>query len=162
MMVIRIWLNWFLWVLNKDKEILEKYHDGLICLSACLAGEVSQAILNNNIEEAKKVALWFKNLFGEDYYLEVQNNGIKEQVLVNQKLVELSRELEIPLVATNDAHYLKREDAYNHEVLLCIQTGKRMNDEDRMRFDTEELYVKSPEEMIDYFKNIHLQLENIH
>ena len=87
--------------------------------------EVSQAILNNNIEEAKKVALWFKNLFGEDYYLEVQNNGIKEQVLVNQKLVELSRELEIPLVATNDAHYLKREDAYNHEVLLCIQTGKK-------------------------------------
>ena len=143
-----------------DKEILEKYHDGLICLSACLAGEVSQAILNNNIEEAKKVALWFKNLFGEDYYLEVQNNGIKEQVLVNQKLVELSRELEIPLVATNDAHYLKREDAYNHEVLLCIQTGKRMNDEDRMRFDTEELYVKSPEEMIDYFKNIPDAVEN--
>ena len=143
-----------------DKEILEKYHDGLICLSACLAGEVSQAILNNNIEEAKKVALWFKNLFGEDYYLEVQNNGIKEQVLVNQKLVELSRELEIPLVATNDAHYLKREDAYNHEVLLCIQTGKRMTDEDRMKFDTDELYVKSPEEMSDYFKNVPDAIEN--
>jgi polc: DNA polymerase III, alpha subunit len=110
-----------------DKEILEKYHEGIICLSACLAGEVNQAILNNNIEEAKKVALWFKNLFGEDYYLEVQNNGIKEQVLVNQKLVDLSRELNIPLVATNDAHYLKKEDAYNHEVLLCIQTGKKID-----------------------------------
>lgn len=143
-----------------DKEILEKYHEGIICLSACLAGEVNQAILNNNIEEAKKVALWFKNLFGEDYYLEVQNNGIKEQVLVNQKLVDLSRELNIPLVATNDAHYLKKEDAYNHEVLLCIQTGKKMTDEDRMRFDTDELYVKSPEEMIEYFKNIPEAIEN--
>ena len=143
-----------------DKEILEKYHEGIICLSACLAGEVNQAILNNNIEEAKKVALWFKNLFGEDYYLEVQNNGIKEQVLVNQKLVELSKELNIPLVATNDAHYLKKEDAYNHEVLLCIQTGKKMTDEDRMRFDTDELYVKSPEEMIEYFKNIPEAIEN--
>lgn len=143
-----------------DKEILEKYHEGIICLSACLAGEVNQAILNNNIEEAKKVALWFKNLFGEDYYLEVQNNGIKEQVLVNQKLVDLSRELNIPLVATNDAHYLKKEDAYNHEVLLCIQTGKKMTDEDRMRFDTDELYVKSPEEMIEYFKNIPESIEN--
>lgn len=143
-----------------DKEILEKYHEGIICLSACLAGEVNQAILNNNIEEAKKVALWFKNLFGEDYYLEVQNNGIKEQVLVNQKLVDLSRELNIPLVATNDAHYLKKEDAYNHEVLLCIQTGKKMTDEDRMRFNTDELYVKSPEEMIEYFKNIPEAIEN--
>lgn len=143
-----------------DKEILEKYHEGIICLSACLAGEVNQAILNNNIEEAKKVALWFKNLFGEDYYLEVQNNGIKEQVLVNQKLVDLSRELNIPLVATNDAHYLKKEDAYNHEVLLCIQTGKKMTDEDRMRFDTDELYVKSPEEMIEYFKSIPEAIEN--
>ena len=143
-----------------DKEILEKYHEGIICLSACLAGEVNQAILNNNIEEAKKVALWFKNLFGEDYYLEVQNNGIKEQVLVNQKLVDLSRKLNIPLVATNDAHYLKKEDAYNHEVLLCIQTGKKMTDEDRMRFDTDELYVKSPEEMIEYFKNIPEAIEN--
>ena len=143
-----------------DKEILEKYHEGIICLSACLAGEVNQAILNNNIEEAKKVALWFKNLFGEDYYLEVQNNGIKEQVLVNQKLVDLSRELNIPLVATNDAHYLKKEDAYNHEVLLCIQTGKKMTDEDRMRFDTDELYVKSPQEMIEYFKNIPEAIEN--
>ena len=87
------------------------------------------------MEEAKRVANWFKGVFGKDYYLEIQNNGVKEQVLVNQKLVQLSRELDIPLVATNDAHYLKREDAYNHEVLLCIQTGKRMTDEDRMRFE---------------------------
>lgn len=143
-----------------DKETLEQYHENLICCSACLAGEVNQAILKNNMEEAKKVALWFKKLFGEDYYLEIQNNGIKEQVLVNQKLIELSRELDIPLVATNDAHYLKREDAYNHEVLLCIQTGKKMSDEDRMKFETDELYVKSPEEMSDYFKNVSEAIEN--
>ena len=143
-----------------DHEVLELYHEGLICCSACLAGEVNQAILNNDMEKAKQVALWFKNLFGEDYYLEIQNNGIKQQVLANQKLIELSRQLDIPLVATNDAHYLKKEDAYNHEVLLCIQTGKRMSDEDRMRFETDELYVKSPEEMISYFSNVPDAIEN--
>ena len=108
-----------------DKEVLEKYHEGLVCCSACLAGEVSQAILKGDMEEAERVATWFKNVFGEDYYLEIQNNGIKEQVLVNQKLIELSRKLNIELVATNDSHYLRREDAYNHEILLCIQTGKK-------------------------------------
>lgn len=143
-----------------DKEILEQYHKGLICCSACLAGEVNQAILKDDMEEAKRVALWFKNIFGEDYYLEIQNNGVKEQVLVNQKLIGLSKELDIPLVATNDAHYSRREDAYNHEVLLCIQTGKKMSDEDRMKFETDELYIKSPEEMSDYFSNVPEAIEN--
>ena len=143
-----------------DKEILEKYHEGLICCSACLAGEVNQAILRDDMEKAKEVALWYKSVFGEDYYLEIQNNGIKEQVLANQKLIELSRMLDIPVVATNDAHYSRKEDAYNHEVLLCIQTGKKMNDEDRMKFDTEELYIKSGEEMSEYFKNIPEAIEN--
>ena len=143
-----------------DLEILEKYHEGLICLSACLAGSVNKAILKDDMEEAKKVALWHKNVFGEDYYLEVQPNGLPEQVLANQKLIELSRELDIPLVATNDAHYLKKEDAYIHEVLLCIQTGKKMSDPDRMRMGAEEFYVKSPEEMADYFKNIPEAIEN--
>ena len=106
------------------------------------------------MEKAKENASWFKRVFKEDYYLELQNNGIKEQVLANQKLIEIGRELDIPLVATNDAHYLKKEDSYNHEVLLCIQTGKKMSDEDRMRFETDELYIKSPEEMADYFSNI--------
>ena len=125
-----------------DKEILEKYHEGLICCSACLAGEIPQAILKGDMDEAEKAAMWFKNVFGEDYYLEIQNNGINEQVLVNQKLVELSHKLDIPLVATNDSHYLKKEDAYNHEILLCIQTGKKITDDDRMRFETDELYIK--------------------
>lgn len=143
-----------------DLEILEKYHEGIICLSACLAGAVSQAILNGNIEEAEEVAKWHKNVFGEDYYLEIQNNGVKEQVMVNQKIIQIARRLDIPIVATNDAHYLKKEDAYNHEVLLCIQTGKRITDEDRMRFETDELYVKSPEEMSEYFKNFPDAIEN--
>ena len=99
-------------------------------------------------------------MFGEDYYLEIQNNGVKEQVMVNQKIIQIARRLNIPIVATNDAHYLKKEDAYNHEVLLCIQTGKRITDEDRMRFETDELYVKSPEEMSEYFKNFPDAIEN--
>ena len=143
-----------------DRDILEKYHEGLICLSACLAGEVNQALLNGQTEKAEEIALWHKSVFGEDYYIEIQNNGIREQVLANQKLIQLARKLDIPIVATNDAHYLKREDAYNHEVLLCIQTGKRMSDEDRMKFDTEELYVKSPEEMSEYFKAFPDAIEN--
>ena len=143
-----------------DLEVLEKYHEGLIALSACLAGSVNKAILEGNMEKAEKTAQWFKDIFKEDYYLELQNNGIKEQVLANQKLIEIGRKLNIPLVATNDAHYLKKEDAYNHEVLLCIQTGKKMADEDRMRFETDELYIKSPEEMADYFSNIPEVIEN--
>ena len=143
-----------------DLEILEKYHEGLIVLSGCLAGSVNQALLNGNYEKAEEIALWHKRVFGEDYYIEIQNNGIKEQVLANQRLIELARKLDIPLVATNDAHYLKKEDAYNHEVLLCIQTGKRMSDADRMRFDTDELYVKSPEEMIEYFRAFPDAIEN--
>lgn len=143
-----------------DYEVLEKYSNGLICLSACLAGAVNQALLNGTEEEAEEIALWHKKVFGDDYYIEIQNNGLQEQVLANQKLVKLARKLNLPLVATNDAHYLKREDAYNHEVLLCIQTGKRMSDPDRMRFDTEELYIKSPEEMIEYFKAFPDAIEN--
>lgn len=143
-----------------DLELLEKYHEGLICLSACLAGSVNKAILKEDMEEAKRIALWHKNIFGEDYYLEVQPNGLPEQVLVNQKLVELSKELDIPLVATNDSHYLKKEDAYIHEILLCIQTGKKMSDPDRMKMGVDEFYVKSPEEMADYFKNIPEAIEN--
>ena len=143
-----------------DLEVLEKYHEGLICLSACLAGSVNQALLNGQNEKAEEIALWHKRVFGEDYYIEIQNNGLKEQVLANQKLVQLARKLDIPLVATNDAHYLKREDAYNHEILLCIQTGKRMSDPDRMKFETDELYVKSPKEMSDYFSAFPDAIEN--
>ena len=143
-----------------DREILEKYSEGLVCLSACLAGEVNQALLNGEINKAEEIALWHKKVFGEDYYIEIQNNGLSEQVLANQKLVQLARKLDIPLVATNDAHYLKKEDAYNHEVLLCIQTGKKMSDTDRMKFETDELYIKSPQEMSEYFSAFPDAIEN--
>ena len=143
-----------------DLETLEKYSEGIICLSACLAGSINKAILSDNIEKAKEIAKWHNNVFKDGYYLELQYNGLREQAIVNQKLIQISRELNIPLVATNDAHYLKREDAYNHEVLLCIQTGKKMKDEDRMRFETDEFYIKSPEEMYEHFKNVPEAISN--
>lgn len=143
-----------------DLEILEKYSEGLICLSACLAGSLSQAIIQDNMEKAEEIALWHKRVFKDDYYIEIQHNGLRQQIMVNQKLIQLARKLDIPLVATNDAHYLKKEDSYFHEVLLCIQTGKRMSDEDRMRFETQEFYIKSPEEMADYFSEFPDAIEN--
>ena len=143
-----------------DHEIIERYHEGLVCLSGCLAGEVNQSLLSGNIDEAERIAKWYKDIFGEDYYLEVQNNGVPEQVLANQRLVELSKKLDIPLVATNDAHYLRKEDSYIHEILLCIQTGKKIDDEDRFKFQTNEFYIKSSEEMADYFSNIPEAIEN--
>ena len=143
-----------------DLEVLEKYHEGLICLSACAAGAVPQALINGEEKKAEEIAEWYRNVFGDDYYLEIQNNGYKDQVLINQKLIALSRKLNIPLVATNDAHYLKKEDKHFHEVLLCIQTGKRMSDPDRMSFEEGELYIKSPEEMAEYFKAFPDAIEN--
>ena len=143
-----------------DRALLEKYHEGLICCSACLGGEVAQSILKEDMSKAEETAIWFKNLFGEDYYLEVQANSMPEQALVNQKLIQLSNKLNIPLVATNDSHYLKKEDYYNHEVLLSIQTGKKMNDEDRMSFLTNDYYLKSPEEIEQNFINFPQVMEN--
>lgn len=135
-----------------DFEILEKYHEGLICLSACLAGEVARALAREQYEEAKSVALKYRDLFGADnYFLEMQDHGIDLQKNVNQGLMRLSRETGIPLVATNDCHYTDKEDAYSHDVLLCIQTGAKMDDVDRMRFETEEFYVKTEEEMLELF-----------
>ena len=143
-----------------DLEILEKYHEGLIALSGCLAGALSTSILDGNYEQAEKMAKWHKELFKDDYYIEIQANRLKEQALVNQKLVELSRKLEIPFVITNDAHYLKKEDSYNHEVLLCVQTGKKMTDTDRMRFETDDFYIKRPEEIEEFFPNLKEGMEN--
>ena len=143
-----------------DLEILEKYSKGLICLSACLAGSLSQALIQDDMQKAEEIALWHKRVFKDDYYIEIQHNGLRQQIMINQKLIQLARKLDIPLVATNDAHYLKKEDSYFHEVLLCIQTGKRMSDEDRMRFETQEFYIKSPEEMADYFSEFPDAIEN--
>jgi len=144
-----------------DMEVLGKYSRGLIALSACLSGDIPAAILDGNYDKAREKALEFNRIFGQgNFYLELQNNGLREQNLVNQGLIRLSRETGIPLVATNDAHYLRREDAKAHEVLLCIQTGKKITDEDRMRFDSDQLYIKSPEEMAEAFRNIPEAIEN--
>ncbi|AUG58072.1 DNA polymerase III subunit alpha [Acetivibrio saccincola] len=144
-----------------DMEVLEKYGEGLIALSGCLSGDIPRALLNNNYERAKEIALKYKSIFGEDsFYLEIQSNGIEEQRIVNSQLVKLSRDTGIPLIATNDVHYLRRQDAKAHEILLCIQTGKSINDEDRMRFSTDDFYLKSPEEMAEEFKNIPEAISN--
>lgn len=144
-----------------DKEILRKYSKGLICTSACLAGEVPSSILNNNYEKAKEIAMEHIDIFGkEDYYIELQHNGLQEQVKANQGLIRLANELGVKIIATNDAHYLNKEDAYPHEVLLCVQTSKKITDEDRMRFGTDEFYIKSQDEMYENFKNLPEALEN--
>ncbi|MEN2774640.1 DNA polymerase III subunit alpha [Acetivibrio clariflavus] len=144
-----------------DFEVLERYSEGLIALSACLSGDVPKALLNNDFEKAKEIAQKYSGIFGKDnFYLEIQSNGIEEQRYVNSQLIKLSKETGIPLVATNDAHYLRKEDARAHEILLCIQTGKSINDEDRMKFPTEDFYVKSPEEMEEFFKNIPEAISN--
>ncbi len=131
-----------------DMEILEKYHEGIICLSACLAGEVARDITKGLTDEAKKAALRFKNCFGEgNYYLELQNHGIPEQQHVNAVLLSMSKELDIPLVATNDVHYTYAEDAQPHDILLCLQTGKKISDEDRLRYEGGQYYVKSETDM---------------
>lgn len=138
-----------------DMEVLERYSEGLVATSACLSGDIPKALLNNNYEKAKELAKRLNSIFGQDnFYLELQVNGIEEQKIVNQQLIKLSKETGIPLVATNDAHYLRREDAKAHEILLCIQTGKNINDEDRMKFSSDDFYVKSPQEMADMFKNV--------
>lgn len=144
-----------------DMEVLEKYNEGIICLSACLAGEVARKIVNGNIDGAKEVIQRFINIFGKDrYFLEVQDNKLREQILVNQNLIKLSKEFDVGLVATNDCHYLEKEDYEFHEVLLCVQTRTTMSDENRMSFSVNEFYVKDEEEMKEAFLNIPSAIEN--
>lgn len=137
-----------------DKELLKKYSEGLIILSGCMQGEIAQALLLGNDTKAEEIALWYKDLFKDDFYLEIQANGLEKQNIVNTKMINLARKLDIKLVATNDAHYMYKEDASIHEILLCMQTGKTIYDEDRMKFGTDELYLKSYEEMEEAFKNV--------
>ena len=137
-----------------DMDLLREHHEGLIALSACLAGEIPRRLSNGDYEGAKAHALEMRELFGEDgYYLEIQDHKLPEQQAVNAGLLRLSKDTGIPLVATNDCHYLAREDAAMQDVLMCVQTGKLVEDKDRMRFGTEEFYVKSEEEMRALFPN---------
>ncbi len=146
-----------------DLEILEKYHEGIIALSACLAGEVARSITKGFYEESKKAALRYEEIFGKgNFFLELQDHGIPEQHRVNQQLVRMSRETGIELVATNDIHYTYSTDAEAHDILLCVQTGKRLQDEDRMRYEGGQYYVKSVEEMAALFPYAPQALENTH
>ena len=144
-----------------DLEILEKYHEGVIALSACLAGEVARNLARGFYEEGKKAALRYESIFGKgNFFLELQDHGIPEQQMVNQQLMRMSRETGIELVCTNDVHYTYAEDATSHDILLCIQTQKKVQDEDRMRYEGGQYYVKSPEEMLKLFPYIPEALEN--
>jgi len=144
-----------------DLALLEKHHEGLIALSACLAGAIPQYLLNEDYENAKAYALKMSEIFGEgNFYLELQDHGIDEQRPVNQGVMRIARETGLPLVATNDAHYLRKEDAAMQDVLMCIQMGKTVEDENRMKFQTEEFYLKSEEEMRQLFPGCNEAIEN--
>ena len=144
-----------------DMEVLRKYSKGLIALSACLAGAIPSHIIDGNYEAAKRAALSYNEVFGQgNFYLELQDHGIKEQSLVNQEVVRLSRETGIPLIATNDVHYVDKEDAAAQDILLCIQTGKNILEEDRLKFQGQEFYLKTSEEMYELFKYVPDAIEN--
>ena len=153
-------LSGFYYKPRVDHAFLEKHSEGLICLSACLGGEVQEFFNLGMPDRAKEAAKFYHGLFGEDYYLELQDHGLEEQRKVNKLNIALAKELGIPLVCTNDVHYLKKEDARAHDILLCIQTGKTVEEENRMRYPSDEFYLKSYEEMEDLFSHVPEALEN--
>ncbi|MEG2164895.1 MAG: PHP domain-containing protein, partial [Ruthenibacterium sp.] len=135
-----------------DHALLEQYHEGLICLSACLAGEIPQALLAGDYQKARNLALYYKDLFGEgNYYIEIQDHGLEEQRAILPQLVTLAQDVNVPLVATNDSHYLTKDDHKMQHILICIQTNKTVNDDDVLEFGTNEFYVKDTDEMYDLF-----------
>ncbi len=153
------WVDGFYYKPRVDRHILEKYKGGLIALSACLAGEIPRALAEGDEERAKEVVGYYKSVF-EEFYIELQDHGLEEQRRINPLLIKLARETDTPLVVTNDAHYLTKPDAKNQDVLLCIQTGKQLDDPDRMRFETEEFYLKSEKEMRSLFPDIPEAFDN--
>ena len=159
--VTRAHLEGFYYKPRIDKEFLREHSTGLVALSACLAGEVAQHILAGRVEDAKKAALWYKETFG-DFYLEIQRHPIPELEKVNSGLIEISHETGIPMVATNDTHYLNREDASTHDLLLCIGTNSTVNDPKRMKMQGDFFYLKSPDEMAEAYRDIPEALENTH
>ena len=151
-MVSEAWVEGFYTKPRIDHELLEKYHEGLICLSACLAGEVPQALLNGEYGKAKEIALWYENLFGKgNYFIEIQDHGLEEQVRILPQLIRLSQETGIGLAATNDVHYVRKEDHKVQQILICIQTNHVVGESTGMEFETQEFYLKSEEEMRTLF-----------
>ncbi len=160
-MVSSAWVDGFYTKPRIDRELLEKHHEGLIALSACLAGEIPKLIVNGEYLKAKETALWYKNLFGEGkYYLEMQNHGIPEQAIVSEALVRLSNETGIPLVATNDVHYVNKEDAYTQKILICIATNHTVDEENSLEFTSDNFYLKTEDEMCGLFPNNREAIEN--
>ena len=144
-----------------DKELLEKHHKGIIALSACLAGEIPKALLSGDYERAKETARWYKSVFGENnYFLELQNHNLPEQARINPYIIKLSKEIGIKTVATNDVHYISKDDAFMHKVLLCVQTGTKINEKNALEFKTDEFYLKSEEEMKSAFPESTEAVEN--
>jgi len=160
-LVSRGFIEGFYYKPRVDYEVLQQFHEGLICLSACLAGEVQRNLARGFYEEGKRAALRYEKIFGKgNFFLELQDHGIPNQKIVNQQLIKLSRELSIDLVATNDIHYTLASDMEAHDILLCIQTGKKVSDENRMRYEGGQYYCKSPEEMAALFPYAPEAIEN--
>ena len=160
-MVSKAWTEGFYTKPRIDKELLEKHSEGLIALSACLAGEIPRALTAGNYEKAKETALWYNSVFGEDnFYLEMQNHGISEQKQIEPLLIKLSNETGIPLVATNDTHYVNREDSKTQQVLICVATNTTIGQENSLEFQTDEFYLKSEEEMTELFSHVPQAIEN--
>ncbi len=150
-LVSTAYLDGFYYKPRMDKEVLREYSEGIIALSACLKGEVPYNFLRKGYDEAKRLALEYRDIFKDDYYLEIQNHGIQEEALVRDGMVELSKDLSIPLIVTNDIHYLKKDHYMPHDCLICLQTGKDRDDPKRLRYSTNEIYFKSQAEMLATF-----------
>ncbi len=160
-LVSKAYLEGFYYKPRMDKELLQQYHEGLIALSGCLSGEVAYLIGQRDVEGATKAAGEYREIFGKDhYYLELQANGLEHQRVANDGLLEIHKKLDIPLAATNDCHYLKKEDARPHDLMLCLQTGKTINEPNRLKFDTDQLYVKSTDEIAAEFKELPQAIAN--
>ncbi len=160
-MVAKAWTEGFYTKPRIDKELLEKHSEGLIALSACLAGEIPRALTAGDYERAKEKALWYKSVFGEgNFYLELQNHGISEQKQIEPQLIKLSKETGVPLVATNDTHYVNREDSKIQQVLICVATNTTIGQENSLEFQTDEFYLKSEEEMAELFSHVPEAIEN--
>ncbi len=160
-LVSSAWVDGFYTKPRIDRELLEKHHEGLICLSACLAGEIPKLIVNGEFIQAKETALWYSNLFGKDnYYLEMQDHSLPEQLKVNEGLIRLSEETGIPLVATNDVHYIDRADAKVQKVLICIATNHTVDEESTLEFETDEFYLKTEAEMRQKFGYVEEAIQN--
>ena len=160
-MVSKAWTEGFYTKPRIDRELLEQYHEGIIALSACLAGEIPRALIADDYERAKEKALWYNKVFGQgNFYLELQNHGIREQKQIEPMLIRLSKETGIPLVATNDTHYVRKEDSKIQQVLICIATNTPLGQGNGLEFDSDEFYLKSEEEMHELFSHVPEALEN--